>query len=432
MRLITKKFFETSTIEKNKDTIGAMDFLSSPGIVRQMIIATEKHNPALSGVVAELEDRFADCELFPLNHEGEDKNAKNRRNVGWMVRFIMREYGYTPIENSERTRIGSNSGSRFFGNAAVYEKTDEHPNYQILNHTMITSREWTAKDMMISKDDLEYQSTKNRMKNASKTLKKIKMSKDFLVSYLLRTGYNNCISMFDLMMIFKGVKVPCPELCEAIEDALTLFETFDHLDKKSKSEFTRNMNEVHPLMEQMPENEDVNYILQCFIYSESGNVGDTLKNLFDLNSAGLKWKAKSDKFLPLVEYARWQQNFCSKELTITKSNKDELYHFISQLKSIVEKIEEMSKSCIEDEEALYYARQYKDANELLNYTQNNPAKLVLSNYYDMIINNWEGLKGWTITYRFLADLVALERNWKTDENSKYELCKIASEVTKEW
>lgn len=95
MRLITKKFFETSTIEKNKDTIGAMDFLSSPGIVRQMIIATEKHNPALSGVVAELEDRFADCELFPLNHEGEDKNAKNRRNVGWMVRFIMREYGYT-------------------------------------------------------------------------------------------------------------------------------------------------------------------------------------------------------------------------------------------------------------------------------------------------------------------------------------------------
>lgn len=39
-----------------------------------------------------------------------------------MVRFVMREFGYAPIEKSDRTRIGSNSGSKYFGNASLYKK----------------------------------------------------------------------------------------------------------------------------------------------------------------------------------------------------------------------------------------------------------------------------------------------------------------------
>ena len=58
MRLITKKFFETSLIEKNKDTISAMDFLCDPVNVQKMINASEAHYPALSAVVAELEEKF--------------------------------------------------------------------------------------------------------------------------------------------------------------------------------------------------------------------------------------------------------------------------------------------------------------------------------------------------------------------------------------
>ena len=125
MRIVTKAFFDTSSIEKTEGTIAVMDFLASPVSVSKMIVATENHMPALAGVVEELEERFGDSDTFPLNHDGEDKHAPNRRNVGWMVRFIMREYGYSPVANSERTRIGSNSGSKYFRNAAVYEKTDE-------------------------------------------------------------------------------------------------------------------------------------------------------------------------------------------------------------------------------------------------------------------------------------------------------------------
>ena len=119
MRLITKKFFESSLIEKNEDTIAVMDFLSNPVNVQKMINASEAHYPALSAVVAELEEKFAYSEGFPLHHDAPDKNAKNRRNVGWMVRFVMREFGYTPIEKSDRTRIGSNSGSKYFAGVRI-------------------------------------------------------------------------------------------------------------------------------------------------------------------------------------------------------------------------------------------------------------------------------------------------------------------------
>ena len=81
MRILTKKFFETSVIEKNKDSIAIMDYLASPQSVNKMIESVNSRNPALAGVVEELENRFAECEGFPLNHDAPDKNAKNRKQV---------------------------------------------------------------------------------------------------------------------------------------------------------------------------------------------------------------------------------------------------------------------------------------------------------------------------------------------------------------
>lgn len=129
---ITQEFFSSSSIEKNADTVAIMDFLSSPESVNKMIVLADLGLPSLAGVVKELEDRFADCALFPLHHHAPNSNAPNRRNIGWMVRFIMREYGYTPvmkgIDASGNTRIGKFSGSKYFGNAAVYARTIHNPN----------------------------------------------------------------------------------------------------------------------------------------------------------------------------------------------------------------------------------------------------------------------------------------------------------------
>lgn len=227
MRAITKEFFASSSIEQNEDTIKAMDFLASPKSVQKMLAATEKGFPALSGVVAELEEKFAFSEGFPLHHESADKNAKNRRNVGWMVRFIMKQFGYSPIDSFERTRIGSSSGSKFFGSAAVYCKTDANSSYVFYGSGMQMSYNWKSKDMYLSKDDSDYEEMKIRMKAILPRMKAIGMQADFLTSYISRTGFNHCVSLFDMECMLHGKKVPAVELGEAIEEAMNLFEFFD-------------------------------------------------------------------------------------------------------------------------------------------------------------------------------------------------------------
>ncbi len=132
---ITTDFFKSSSIDQNVDTVAIMDYLSSPESVNKMIVLADLGLPSLSGVVKELENRFANCTLFPLNHNAPDCNAPNRRNIGWMVKYIMREYGYTPtikgLDANGNTRIGKFSGSKYFGNAAVYAKTIANPAREI-------------------------------------------------------------------------------------------------------------------------------------------------------------------------------------------------------------------------------------------------------------------------------------------------------------
>lgn len=234
MRQITEKFFESSTIEKNEDTIATMDFIACPESVCKMINATNAHYPALSGIVAELEEKFGDCEGFPLNHNAADKNAKNRRNVGWMVRFVMREFGYSPLEYSDRTRIGSNSGSKYFGNASLYEKTTDESAYLLCNSSLITSKDWNSSNVKLKKNDTDYLTIKNNMKTIKARIKKLPINIDSLTSYLRRTGFNNCISDVDVMCFVNGQFVPCIELYEAMDRALTLFEMFAAFGVKKK------------------------------------------------------------------------------------------------------------------------------------------------------------------------------------------------------
>lgn len=104
-----------------------MSFLCTPKSINRMITMSEMGRPALLGVVKELEEKFADSDL-PLNFNAPDNNAPNRRNIGWMVKFIMGKFGYEPIErtadNDTVTRSAiPNTVSTYFSSAAIYKKT---------------------------------------------------------------------------------------------------------------------------------------------------------------------------------------------------------------------------------------------------------------------------------------------------------------------
>lgn len=227
MQKITQKFIDNTSIEINEDVIKVFEFIASPDSVQKMIAATKNGKPALSGIVHELEERFADAKGFLLNFDGPAKNAKNRRNIGWMIRFVMREYGYTPIDNSERTRIGADAGAVYFGNAAEYHLTNNIPNYEITSQAFVLCRDMTAKNLYIKRDDYEYELIREGVSEINKKRKKMYLSDEFISTFLGNTGFKGMMSIADVELMFRGIKVPCRELYDALNNMIAFFEQFN-------------------------------------------------------------------------------------------------------------------------------------------------------------------------------------------------------------
>ena len=141
---------------------------------------------------------------------------------------------YTPIEKSDRTRIGCNSGSKYFGNASLYKKENVNANYVIVNSAYVVGCTWSIDDMKMTKDDKNYEEIKNRTKELKKRMKKLGISSDFMLTYLHRIGFSNLISLAELVAFFKGFFVPCVELYETMDFALNMFEMFDDIMEKRK------------------------------------------------------------------------------------------------------------------------------------------------------------------------------------------------------
>lgn len=104
-----------------------MDFLTDPITVDKMIIASEMELPVLTLIGMELEKKFDKNSNFPVVSMDDNKNATARQNVGRMIKFIMAQYGYTPVDGglSERARIPAISGTEHFSTSGIYKKTDE-------------------------------------------------------------------------------------------------------------------------------------------------------------------------------------------------------------------------------------------------------------------------------------------------------------------
>lgn len=121
---IINTFFTSSKISRNVDTENMLNFLLQPGSVEKMIIASEFELPALTFIVKDLESQFGHCSNAPLDHHGQYQNAVHRQNIGRMIKYIMGEFGYGPIDGklSERARLPKFSGSKWFSTSAVYAK----------------------------------------------------------------------------------------------------------------------------------------------------------------------------------------------------------------------------------------------------------------------------------------------------------------------
>lgn len=199
----------------------------------------------------------------------------------------------------------------------------------------------------------------------------------------------------------------------------------DEAEKENRSESA--IIEQTILDSFLPKNKNARCIIETYLYDDEGSIGSTLAALFSYNAAGTNWASVHDNFLPLVQFAKSQEVFCN---TTLSGNEDELYHCYSQIESIINKLERMAGDDSEHEKE--YLREADWARHLLQELKEEPQCSRLTNFYVLILNNWEDLKGWSITYRLLMDLAILEKGWRNDYETRTELLELVKAISIEW
>lgn len=189
--------------------------------------------------------------------------------------------------------------------------------------------------------------------------------------------------------------------------------------------------EHHIFNDIFPKNDEAKFIVETSLYPEdgTGSVGRTLTALFRNNAAGINWRSKHDNFKPLVEFAY-------KILTISgnsllKGDEPIIHHMASQLDSVAEKLNILSKNTEDPLERQNYASGFKFASELLSNLSEKPSGFNLIDIFLLTLEYWDDLKLWTRTYRLLGDASSL-CEFPNDSKEKLMILNLVKEISNQW
>ena len=175
---------------------------------------------------------------------------------------------------------------------------------------------------------------------------------------------------------------------------LSLIDRFvkDEAEIENRSESA--IIEAHLLESFLPKERNVRFWTEHYLYSEDGGIGKTLAAIFSTNAAGVDWGSKYDNLLPIVEFAKTQECFCD---TLPTGEERELHHCCSQLDSVATKLEHLADEATDRTKKYTYQKEAKWARELLVELREEPQYSSYVNLYQLLLNNWDDLKGWSIT-----------------------------------
>lgn len=177
----------------------------------------------------------------------------------------------------------------------------------------------------------------------------------------------------------------------------------------------------------LPANKTARDIVSSYLYCDDNAIGNTLAAIFSANAAGINWKSVHDNLFPLVQFARQQLIYSSTPLN---GDETELYHCISQINAIIEKLEYIAANNSELKERINNEVEFTKV--LLSDLQDRPNQVRLVNLYQVLMNNWDFLKDSTFTYRLLMDLALLEKGWRDEAEVRVELLQIIKCISNEW
>lgn len=179
----------------------------------------------------------------------------------------------------------------------------------------------------------------------------------------------------------------------------------------------------------LPKNEEAKSIIRNNLYpdDEQGGVKRTLDAVISNNSAGINWKSKHSNFKPLVEYC------INYALSTSRYNGDEghLQYLLSQLRDVVDRIDNSANACIESYDRKMYLSQAEMAKNLLKTAEENPTEIVFRNHFQLVYDCWDMLDDWSITYRYLYSLIVF-CDFQENSQARNQLYDIISTISAEW
>lgn len=179
----------------------------------------------------------------------------------------------------------------------------------------------------------------------------------------------------------------------------------------------------------LPANKDAKFIIRTHLYpdDDNGGVKKTLEALFAYNAAGIDWHPKHNNFLPFIEYCL---SYGDSSAGCT-GKEHQLHHFLSQMASIVAKIESCADSCIEPEDRHRYKLIADEARNAYENAKKDPSSILFREHYELVSDCWDMIGDFDITYRYLSDLASMG---KFQENivARNTLFDIINDISKAW
>lgn len=173
--------------------------------------------------------------------------------------------------------------------------------------------------------------------------------------------------------------------------------------------------------------DDMSKVSKWMDWIESGTVSvpKVLYECFLCLGSGTEMKSAHDNGIELVKFA----SCCARRANdIPNPNTPARVSFLRWLDSLANELSSISKkteSCESEREAQW-------ARELYQSACTDFASLRYCNIYDLILNNWEFLKEWQVTYNVLQNLVCVQADWISIEEAREELTAIIEEMANEW
>ncbi len=143
-----------------------------------------------------------------------------------------------------------------------------------------------------------------------------------------------------------------------------------------------------------------------------------LKKEFDNNAAGIKGMAKYDNLLPLVQFAREQEKRYGEPPCEEKTGylEEKLELFGRELCAMRKK-----KAEIMNPDGSVDAK----ARELIGkLKKDEDISETILRIYDYLLENWELVKGYQVTYKVLFGLTVIRGNWKSSSSDRKAYDKI--------